>query len=131
MSSISPILAPISLGELIDKITILEIKAENIHDSKKRVNITHELRLLEEICTHRLPDNIFLLEIRTQLKTVNQTLWDIEDRIRLKEKSAEFDDEFTQLARNVYITNDQRSALKCRINQEYGSDIIEEKSYAG
>ncbi len=125
-----PILVPVSLGELIDKITILEIKAEQIRDTEKLANIIHELRLLEEIGNSYLANNAFVLKIRAQLKQVNQALWEIEDRIRLKEKSAEFDDEFIRLARTVYITNDERSALKRQINRQSGSDIIEEKSYA-
>ena len=117
---------PISIGELIDKITILEIKKEKIKNSKLK-NILKELSLLKEVLDREnisIPDKIFF-----QIKTINATLWAIEDQIRLKEKNKEFDDEFVELARAVYFNNDERSRAKKELNLMFKSEIIEEKSY--
>ena len=119
------ILAPISLGELIDKITILEIKKEKIL-SKKRLNVVNELEQLRKLLY--LSEEIYSEYIH-RLKEVNLELWDIEDRLRIKESKKEFDHEFIELARSVYIQNDKRYSIKSEINNKYKSLIIEEKSY--
>lgn len=123
------ILAPISAGELIDKITILEIKAERISDPAKLANVRRELAELNALRTrHRLDG----LEVLTaDLRTVNETLWEVEDALRLLEVEQRFDARFIALARAVYQTNDRRAALKKEINLLVGSAIVEEKSYAG
>lgn len=120
---------PISVGELLDKVTILEIKQEKINDPEKLKNVQHELSLLESICEQ---ENILSDEVEKQkqaLKKVNLRLWAIEDDIRIKEKNREFDDAFIQLARSVYFENDDRAAIKKQINIMTGSQLIEEKSY--
>ena len=117
---------PISVGELIDKITILEIKKDKLKNLKLK-NILKELSFLREVLEKNnifIPDEIFF-----QLKSVNLKLWDIEDKIRIKEKNKEFDDEFIELARSVYLNNDRRSATKKELNIMFNSEIIEEKSY--
>lgn len=120
---------PISVGELLDKITILEIKSEKIKDAEKLKNINHELSLLTEIWSQGGFDGEEMAELRHQLKTVNQTLWVIEDDIRIKEKNKIFDDSFVQLARSVYFENDTRAKVKKDINLLTGSELVEEKSY--
>jgi hypothetical protein len=120
---------PVSFGEVVDKITILEIKSERIDDAEKIVNIRRELELLEAAWLDAVRDMENVSEARSRLKTVNEELWDIEDKIRLKEKASSFDDEFIQLARSVYFTNDRRSDIKKEINLALGSELIEEKSY--
>ena len=121
---------PISPGELLDKLTILEIKAERIHQARKQKNVLHELESLRRVwaAAHAGPDVGPLVQ---QLKAVNESLWDIEDAIRLKEAAQEFDAQFVELARSVYRTNDRRAALKRALNEALGSDLIEEKSYGG
>ena len=117
---------PISIGELIDKITILEIKKDKLKNLKLK-NILKELSFLREVLEKNsifIPDEIFL-----QLKSINLTLWDIEDKIRIKEKNKEFDNEFIELARSVYLNNDRRSEIKKVLNIKFNSEIIEEKSY--
>jgi|TARA_B110000967_G_C18777340_1_gene506281 hypothetical protein len=116
---------PISVGELCDKYTILQIKGEKITDKHKLVNIEKELRYLESIVTEL---NITSNKIMS-LKLVNEKLWNIEDNIRIKEYNKEFDAEFIQLARSVYVTNDLRFEIKNNISKEYNSDIFEVKSY--
>lgn len=116
---------PISVGELCDKYTILQIKGEKITDKHKLVNIEKELRYLESIVTEL---NITSNKI-INLKLVNEKLWNIEDNIRIKEYNKEFDAEFIQLARSVYVTNDLRFEIKNNISKEYNSDIFEVKSY--
>ena len=121
---------PVSLGELIDKITILEIKRSKITDESKLRNVLRELDLLEHIWqVSRLDRNLIEAEW-LQLRAVNDALWGIEDRKRLKEAAASFDQEFIALARAVYFENDKRAAIKRSINEKLGSDIVEEKSYA-
>lgn len=123
------ILAPISAGELIDKITILEIKAERITDAAKRANVLRELTALSALRdAHALGT---LTALAASLKAVNETLWVVEDDLRDLEQAQRFDDRFIALARQVYVTNDRRAALKREINLAVGSAIIEEKSYAG
>ena len=120
--------APISVGELIDKITILTIKMSKIIDPIKLENITKELKQLNEIANSlKAPGELTVLY--KQLLVVNQELWDIEDKKRKHEKILSFDNDFIQLARQVYIKNDHRAEIKKRINLLVGSEIIEEKSY--
>ena len=121
---------PISWGELLDKITILQIKLENLTSQEALNNVAWELKQLRVIFSQSCPETIQPKELELELKKINQQLWDIEDKIRDKEKHKSFDDEFIQLARSVYITNDERSRIKRRINETFGSDLIEEKSYA-
>jgi len=112
---------PVSYGELFDKITILQIKNEKIQSD----NVAKELQLLlDKSKDNKIDTNLF-----DQLKLINQTLWDIEDRIRIKERDQQFDQEFIDLARSVYIENDKRATIKKLINIQFNSDIIEEKQY--
>jgi hypothetical protein len=127
--SIATPTAPVSWGELIDKVTILEIKDAKIANSTALINIRHELALLQAIARPILAERQ-IAGLKTRLREVNEALWQIEDRIREKEAAAEFDSEFIELARSVYKTNDERSALKRQINTQLGSAIVEEKSYA-
>ena len=120
---------PISHGELIDKITILEIKSERIDDAAKRANVRAELDLLNATWSADAASRTDIGAERAKLRAVNEALWDIEDRIRLKEKAKAFDAEFVELARSVYIRNDERAAIKRTINETLGSTLIEEKSY--
>tara|TARA_B100000700_G_scaffold263509_1_gene300702 strand:+ start:8910 stop:9311 length:402 start_codon:yes stop_codon:yes gene_type:complete len=124
--TISTILSPISLGELIDKITILEIKKENMQGGQLD-NVKKELIYLKKTFTDIgvVVDNNLI----NDLKTVNNKLWNIEDEIRFKESKKEFDKIFINLARSVYKENDRRALLKKEINTTYNSDIVEEKSY--
>ena len=123
---LSTILAPISIGELIDKITILEIKQVYMTGIKLK-NINKEMKLLKNILQDKnLEINIDLIK---NLKKINKKLWEIEDNIRIKESKQEFDGEFIKLARSVYIENDKRASIKKEINQKYNSDLVEEKSY--
>ena len=119
-------MVPVSWGELLDKITILEIKQARLEDAAKRANVVAELAALTEIAGPAMKDAAALL---AQLKMVNEALWDIEDRIRDKERQAAFDGEFIELARSVYITNDRRADLKRQINLALHSALVEEKSY--
>ncbi|WP_331346527.1 DUF6165 family protein [Cellvibrio sp. UBA7661] len=123
--------APISLGELIDKITILEIKAVNIGDETKLKNVTHELNILNAKVKQLLDDagQAKLAPLKQALKDINQELWIIEDDIRDCEFAKDFSDKFIQLARAVYVTNDKRAKVKKDINLAFGSELIEEKSY--
>ena len=123
--------APISLGELIDKITILEIKAANITDSGKLKNVSHELNILNQKVDELLDlaGQQKLSPLKQSLKDINQELWIIEDDIRDCEAAQNFGHKFIELARAVYRTNDKRAAIKREINLLLGSDIMEEKSY--
>ena len=121
---------PISWGELLDKITILQIKLENITSKNALKNIEQELKKLQSILTQYCPKTMETSQLESELREINQQLWDIEDRIRDKERNHTFDDEFIQLARSVYITNDERSRIKRKINDMLGSELVEEKSYA-
>lgn len=125
----SLITIPIAVGELIDKITILEIKTERISDQQKLENIENELTLLNDRRKTSSIASVDIAQQQQQLKTVNETLWDIEDEIRTKEYRGEFDTHFIKLARSVYIKNDKRAALKREINELTGSELVEEKSY--
>jgi arylamine N-acetyltransferase len=124
------LLVPISPGELIDKITILEIKSARMTDEAKLHNVRTELTLLNETWTaSEFSKKADITEEWSGLREVNGKLWDIEDRIRDKERESQFDAGFIELARAVYVTNDERAALKRRINTKLGSLLVEEKSY--
>jgi hypothetical protein len=125
----SLISVPVSYGELIDKITILEIKTAHMRDAAKLVNVRAELELLNATWVKDAGSKADISADRARLKAVNEALWDIEDRIRLKEKARAFDAEFVELARSVYIRNDERAAIKREINLALGSKLVEEKSY--
>ena len=120
----------ISVGELIDKITILQIKKEKIKDLEKVKIVSHELELLENsLNSFKKSKKNELENLMTELKKINQKLWIIEDDIRLLEKNKKFDDNFIELARSVYITNDKRFEIKNKINRLFSSNIEEVKSY--
>jgi hypothetical protein len=119
----------VATGELIDKITILEIKQQLLPDPARRAHVEHELRLLSAALDAEFPDQTPLLPLRQALKQVNERLWATEDAIRAQERRQDFGAEFIRLARSVYRDNDERARLKRRINELSGSDIIEEKSY--
>jgi hypothetical protein len=125
------ILAPISIGELIDKITILEIKVERMSESQKLRNVTVELDMLRALITKAGLDTAEMAAYVRELKSINAALWDIEDEIREHEMRKDFGPRFIELARTVYKTNDLRARTKQRINVAFGSGIIEEKSYKG
>ena len=118
--------APVSWGELIDRITILEIKTERLPTAEARSNAARELALLQETAS---PARQIVEALAGQLKALNQALWDIEDRIRDHERRGLFDDAFIALARSVYLRNDERGRIKREINLALGSSLIEEKSY--
>ena len=123
------ILAEISVGELIDKITILEIKKEKILSKEKLVDINKELKSLNETMKKYIPDQEEILSYKNDLKNINAKLWEIEDGKRSAEKNKKFDEEFIELARNVYKFNDERARIKLAINKTLGSNIKEVKSY--
>lgn len=125
----SLIQVPVSYGELIDKITILEIKSKQITDAAKLANVRTELDLLNTTWASHPASQTDITAERARLLAVNESLWDIEDRIRLKEKAQAFDAEFIELARAVYFENDDRAAVKREINLKLGSQLVEEKSY--
>ena len=120
---------PISFGELIDKITILEIKSQKITDEAKVKNVRHELDELKRVWASLEESSVEINDLRQELKKVNETLWDIEDDIRKKDLRGEFDSEFIKLARSVYFQNDIRAEHKRAINLRLGSELMEEKSY--
>jgi len=119
---------PTSWGELIDKITILEIKVERLSTEQARANAAKELALLREIAKPALAGKE-ISALVARLKSVNETLWEIEDRIRDHERSGTFDEAFIGLARSVYKRNDERGQVKRALNLALGSGLIEEKSY--
>ena len=123
------LLVPISPGELIDKITILEIKSERMTDEVKLRNVRAELALLNQTWRASAYSATNSDAEWVGLRDINAELWDIEDDIRDKERAGEFDGEFIRLARAVYVTNDERAAIKKRINLMLGSALVEEKSY--
>ena len=124
------ILIPASAGELIDKITILEIKLKNIVDPVKNRNVSIELEALSKCFEENIIQSNEIEQLKPNLKQVNSALWNIEDDIRQCEQAGEFGEKFVELARSVYRQNDKRAALKKEINIMLGSSIIEEKSYA-
>lgn len=120
---------PVSVGEVLDKITILQIKLAHISDAAKRVNIQNELDALLPLVAGDAFTTDQMQGLMAELKAVNEALWDIEDDIREKEAAKSFDAEFIRLARAVYVTNDKRAEIKRQINLATGSALIEEKSY--
>lgn len=125
----SLITVPVSFGEVVDKITILEIKSERIHDPEKVANVRHERVLLERTWTDATRGKADVSDARARLKAVNEELWEIEDDIRVQESQKTFDEKFVELARSVYVTNDRRANIKKEINLALGSELVEEKSY--
>ncbi len=125
-NEVNEVLIPVSIGELVDKITILEIKRQHMEDTKL-INVDKELKTLKQVLSKlkvKIDTNII-----NKLRVVNNKLWNIEDQIRIKEKNNIFDEEFIELARLVYLENDQRFSIKQNINKMYKSRFIEEKSY--
>jgi transcriptional regulator of nitric oxide reductase len=120
---------PVSPGEVLDKITILEIKSERMTDPEKVANVRVELVLLQKTWAAAITEDDTIRDLHAQLKEINEALWEIEDDIRDKERAKEFDERFIELARSVYFTNDRRSEVKKKLNLHLGSQIIEEKSY--
>ncbi|MBL1432470.1 MAG: hypothetical protein COB94_003370 [Gammaproteobacteria bacterium] len=124
------VMTPISFGELIDKITILEIKSQRITDENKLKNIRHELKLLNTVWEQHHDGNADISQQWQALREINTKLWVIEDDIRDLERNANFNEKFIALARAVYFTNDERATIKREINVALGSTVVEEKSYA-
>jgi Family of unknown function (DUF6165) len=124
------ILAEISVGELIDKITILDLKLDHVDDPEKRTHVARERAALTSTMQRDIPPAAELSRLADQLKSVNAALWRVEDELRLCEREGRFDSEFVALARSVYHTNDRRARLKHEINQLTNSEIVEQKSYA-
>ena len=120
----------ISFGEFLDKLTILEIKAERIGDPDKRENVVRERDLLRRTWAEHPASATDIAEALARLKAINEKLWDIEDAIRERERARDFGAEFIELARAVYYTNDERAAVKRELNRKLGSELMEEKSYA-
>ena len=116
----------VSIGEIVDKLSILQIKLENIKDESKLANVKKEFNYLYDIV---FKDLQIQLDDYQRLLNINKQLWDIEDDIRDEERAKRFEDKFIELARAVYVTNDERSRIKKDINIKYGSDFVEEKSY--
>ena len=117
----------ISIGEIVDKLSILQIKKNNIEDVIKLENINKDYEYLNDVVFNELKIS---KEDFFNLVLINETLWDIEDKIRFKERDKEFDNDFVELARSVYFTNDKRAEIKKEINLKYGSLFVEEKSYS-
>ena len=128
-TKLNQILAEISAGELLDKITILEIKKEKIKDTQKLMDISKELSSLKKTSDEKIPDKSEINNLVTNLKQINLKLWDIEENKRLAEKNQKFDEEFIKLSRDVYKTNDERAKIKLKINEILGSNIKEVKSH--
>jgi hypothetical protein len=124
-----PLLAPISVGELLDKISILEIKATALAAPEKLANVTRELAALDELRRREVVSSPELDILYSELREVNRRLWDIEDAVREHERDRLFDERFIELARRVYRENDRRAVIKRRINDVTASQIVEEKSY--
>ena len=129
-AEIRPILIPVSAGELLDKISILEIKAERITSPEKLAHVQHELALLRQVRDEAQLTGSSVELLARHLKTINETLWNIEDDIRECERHKDFGEKFVALARDVYTTNDRRSKTKHEINFLTSSGIVEVKSYA-
>ena len=125
-----PLLVPTSPGDFLDRVTILEIKADRIRDAAKLENVRRELEALRAAWKASPLASHDVAAAVAELRRVNETLWDIEDRIREKEAARTFDADFVELARSVYRTNDRRAAIKRELNVRLGSELIEEKSYA-
>ncbi|HPF73881.1 MAG: DUF6165 family protein [Lysobacteraceae bacterium] len=125
----SEISVPVSFGELLDKIAILQIKSERMTDEAKLANVRRELDALTATWAASPASKSDITELRAALKAVNERLWDIEDDIRIKESQRDFTEDFIQLARSVYFENDERARIKKDINLALGSTYVEEKSY--
>lgn len=123
------ILIPISPGELLDKITILQIKSERISDPNKNANVQAELKLLVDVWEKSVKQDDVIDDLTKAMRSINETLWDIEDDIRDEERNHSFRERFVELARSVYVTNDERANIKKKVNLHLNSDIVEEKSY--
>ena len=123
------ITVPVSVGEVVDKVTILEIKSERLSDSEKLRNVAAEIDALRPIVSGGVFDSAELVALTDGLRAVNGELWDIEDDIRAEEAAGRFGERFIELARAVYVTNDRRAELKKKINLATGSQLVEEKSY--
>ena len=119
----------ISCGEAADKISILRIKEARVTDPAKLANIRRELSSLEQAWRTAIEDDSHIAGLIVDLQSINERLWDIEDRLRILEAGRQFDADFVELARQVYITNDQRARVKREINLSLGSDFLEEKQY--
>ena len=128
-TKLNQILAEISAGELLDKITILEIKKEKIKDTQKLMDISKELSSLKKTSDEKIPDKSEINNLIINLKQINLKLWDIEENKRLAEKNQKFDEKFIKLSREVYKTNDERAKIKLKINEILGSNIKEVKSH--
>ena len=128
-TKLDKILAEISAGELVDKITILEIKKIKINDNEKLKKVSKELDSLNNTLNDHIKDKSKIADLKDSLKDINSKLWDIENEKRIAEKNNDFGDKFIQLARNVYKYNDERAKLKLKINQILNSNIIEVKSH--
>ena len=128
-TKLNQILAEISAGELLDKITILEIKKEKIKDGQKLKDINKELSSLTKTSDEKIPDKSEIINLIINLKQINLKLWDIEENKRLAEKNQKFDEKFIKLSRDVYKTNDERAKIKLKINEILGSNIKEVKSH--
>ncbi len=124
------VMTPVSWGEVIDKITILEIKAKRFNDPAKLANVRKELGMLAAVREREFPGHRALAALAGLLEGVNGKLWDIEDDIRECERRKDFGPRFVELARSVYFTNDERAQLKRQVNDLLGSELVEEKSYA-
>lgn len=124
------VLVPVSWGEIIDKITILEIKAERLTDAGKLANVSKELNELVAVREREFPDHGELAKLAAELKAINEKLWVVEDDLRDCERAKDFGAKFVELARAVYYTNDERAAVKRKVNDLLGSALVEEKSYA-
>ena len=123
------ILIPISPGELLDKITILQIKAERITDPVKAANVKTELDMLRKVWDESVESDDVITTLSAELKSINERLWEIEDDIRDEERNRRFGERFVELARAVYVTNDERADAKKKVNLHLNSTIVEEKSY--
>ena len=123
------ILIPISPGELLDKITILQIKSERIADPAKVANVRTELEMLDAVWRQAVDEDGEIAALTAELKSVNEALWEIEDDIRDEERNRRFGERFIELARAVYVTNDERANAKKKVNLHLNSSIVEEKSY--
>ena len=123
------LLIPVSCGEFFDKISILEIKKENVLDGSAKNNIVVELELLTNFLSADILSDVKLNNLRVKLKAINQKLWNIEDQIRVNEAKKDFGEKFIWLARNTYINNDRRASIKRKINETLNSAIVEEKIY--
>ena len=129
-SMVMSVLVPVSWGEVIDKITILEIKAERLSDAGKLANVTRELDELVSVREREFPNHADLAKLAAELKAINEKLWVVEDDLRDLERAKDFGPRFVELARAVYYTNDERAAVKRKVNDLLGSTLVEEKSYA-